>query len=55
LKEKEKLGAIFSSLAAPNVAPKISATVVEVVNDSVLFYSLRIMSESDSFNPHDIA
>jgi hypothetical protein len=48
-------GPFFSSLAAPNVAPKISATVVEVVNDSVLFDSLRIMSERDSFNPHDIA
>jgi hypothetical protein len=32
----EKLGAILSSLAAPNVAPKIRVTIGEVLDNSVL-------------------
>jgi hypothetical protein len=41
----EKLGAILSSLAAPNVAPKIRATIGEVVNNSVLIASLQVMND----------
>ena len=41
----KKLGAIFSSLAAPNVAPKIRATIGEVVNNPVLIASLQVMND----------
>ena len=39
----EKSGAILSSLAAPNVAPKIRATFGEIVNNPVLMASLQVM------------
>jgi hypothetical protein len=39
------LGAILSALAAPNVAPKIRATIGELVNNSVPTASLQVMND----------
>ena len=41
----ERLGAILTLLAAPNVAPKIRATIAEVVDNPVLVAALQVMND----------